>query len=549
MNAHRFSQLAATTLAVLLLLSIESRAQTFIVGQVVDPNGVGVPGVDIDVDNLRGGGDPDLFNDGTDPGGFFTTTVENAGVFHFFFRPPPPPATSLLVKVVPDVVTVGTTNMGVIQLEQGVPVSGRVVGPTGLPAGGVNFDLLDGAGNLLEIAGGFSDLFGNFSFAAPAGPVEWRFNTLGVITEVLAPTALDVTITGPSMAMGDVVLPRGYHFMATLLRPNGLPLPNTDTDTFDSATGELVYTPSDNSSSTGLVDLVLAAGTYDFVVCPTVATGIAAMGAKGIPVVADFNAGPIMTQSGFLLSGVVRDGAANPVGGVNIDIEDSNGDDIFLCGDSTNAAGQYQLIVPPGTWTLEYKPNYALPLGASIQGGVTIGANMVNNVVLPACPTHTPYGTGLAGKGGFVPALSASGGSARLGNPNYALEITGGLGRGQAMIVSGLEPASMPFQGGTLLVDGVTPPTGQSNGLAATGIGFADLLDSNNPVPMVFGVTTVRLGGTRGVAGTGALSWPDPIPSTPVLAGLTRYVQVVVKDKNAVQGVSLSNGISITYCE
>ena len=52
--------------ATLLLTLVPAARSDTIVGQVVDSFGVGVAGVDIDVKNLGGGGDPDPVNDGTD---------------------------------------------------------------------------------------------------------------------------------------------------------------------------------------------------------------------------------------------------------------------------------------------------------------------------------------------------------------------------------------------------------------------------------------------------------------------------------------------------
>ena len=56
-----------------------------ITGHVVDIFGNGVQGVDIDVENEGSGGDPSIFNDGTDATGFFSTTVSDFGVFNIEF--------------------------------------------------------------------------------------------------------------------------------------------------------------------------------------------------------------------------------------------------------------------------------------------------------------------------------------------------------------------------------------------------------------------------------------------------------------------------------
>src|SRR5215510_3927937 len=95
-----------TALPPLLLLSpLGSLASAdAITGRVVDQNGVGVAGVDIDVINLGSGGNPHEVNDGTDANGNFLTTIDQSGVFEVRFFPPPPPLTSLLTGVVTNVV-------------------------------------------------------------------------------------------------------------------------------------------------------------------------------------------------------------------------------------------------------------------------------------------------------------------------------------------------------------------------------------------------------------------------------------------------------------
>jgi hypothetical protein len=232
--------------ALALVLAGDVRAD-FVVGQVKNPQGVGVAGVDIDFENLRGGGRPNVFNDGTDAGGFFTTTVD-PGFYDITFTPPAPPASTLLVGKLPAVVVAGTVNLGVITLQQGVSVQGRCVNSALLPVSGVNLDIVDSAGALLAVPGAHTDLFGQFLIAVPALAMEFRYNTLGVFGQTLAPKTQDVnTSSGVAQNLGDIVLQPGFHLTATFLRPNGLPVADTDTDTFVSATGDLVYTPGDNT--------------------------------------------------------------------------------------------------------------------------------------------------------------------------------------------------------------------------------------------------------------------------------------------------------------
>ena len=86
MTSLQLPQRFATFLGVTLLLALPTAADNLI-GRVVDSNGVGVVGVDIDVDNLGSGGDPDIFNDGTDAQGFFNVTLP-PGQYVVRFTPP-----------------------------------------------------------------------------------------------------------------------------------------------------------------------------------------------------------------------------------------------------------------------------------------------------------------------------------------------------------------------------------------------------------------------------------------------------------------------------
>ena len=89
--------LAGRAALLLLLLSLETQSDT-ITGRVVDGNGVGVAGVDIDVKNLGSGGTPNISGDGTDADGFFSTTLP-AGLYRVFFKPPPPPVTPTVEQI------------------------------------------------------------------------------------------------------------------------------------------------------------------------------------------------------------------------------------------------------------------------------------------------------------------------------------------------------------------------------------------------------------------------------------------------------------------
>ena len=265
--------------------------------------------------------------------------------------------------------------------------------------------------------------------------------------------------------LGDVVLQRGFSINATLLLPGGLPAVNVDSDTRDALTGETVWTPGDNSDATGTFHVVLPVGSYDFVVCPKVATGLLAQEFQGVPIVGDFFGGTHTLQPGVLVTGTVLDVLGQPLKNIDVDLLDPlTGAEVPLCGDNTNVAGQYSIIAPPGTYDLAFTPPHDQFFGSSLEAGVVVSIPVTVNGVLPDCPPPMPYGTGLAGAGGIVPELSTEGGSSRLGNDEFALDISDAVGGASAWLVLGDVQASIPFHSGTLLVDS-TPPAGNGPGI------------------------------------------------------------------------------------
>ena len=142
--------------------------------------------------------------------------------------------------------------------------------------------------------------------------------------------------------------------------------------------------------------------------------------------------------------------------------------------------------------------------------GEIVGVNTREDAV--ACSgSFTPYGTGTPGAGGFVPALRG------IFNPcpghHIALDFLDFLGGTPGALFIGLQPASLAFVGGTLLVDPVGPFVQVSFPFPGAGPGGGDF----------------RL--------------PFVLSNEPALIGLQLYLQAAASDAAAPGGVSLSNGL------
>ena len=113
------------------------------------------------------------------------------------------------------------------------------------------------------------------------------------------------------------------------------------------------------------------------------------------------------------------------------------------------------------------------------------------------------------------------------------------------MALVGYAEASTPFRGGPLHVAGGVPPDGSSPGFVQNIHGA----DDGNLWPIGFDMLFFDLPGAKDVAGAGNFVVAAPIPNLPILNGLSRFIQLLVKDRDAVQGWAMSPGMRITFCD
>lgn len=136
------------------------------------------------------------------------------------------------------------------------------------------------------------------------------------------------------------------------------------------------------------------------------------------------------------------------------------------------------------------------------------------------CSAPTAYGVGKAGSGAVLPRLSASGGPAEPGNADFTINLSGGLGGANALLILGLAPSSVQAPWGRLLVDVAGP---------------------HLMIPFV-------LTGAAGGFGAGTANVPLPIPADVGTARFDVYFQAIVFDSGAAAGVSHSRGLKVEVC-
>lgn len=505
-----------------LLVSSNLAFGDLIVGHVVDQNGVPVPGVNIDAIRVSNGNDQNLANDGTNANGDFSTTIP-AGVYDIVFFAPPPPQTTLLPKVIKNVVVTGTKNLGTVQFQLGVALSGHVQTPAGVPISQVTVRVIDEvAGADVPLAIHRSDAFGNFNVAVPANALEVQLLSASVPLQLFESRSIKVTPLA-STNMGNLALRPAFAVTAHCQRAsNGAQVPSVNVDVVEVATGNKLLTPNDNTDTFGNVTVVIPAGTYDISFCPLFASRLVTTNLTGQVITGTTNLGNIALEAGFVLSGIIRNYNGVPISGADVDVRKKfPSTKIILCGDNSTASGAYAVMVPAGTLKVTFHPpTFGMSLGNDIHKNIVVSADTVLDGTLPFCAPSLNYGTGLAGKGGFVPHITTVGGAATPDNQNFALRLTNGLGGGSGVLTLSLVPTSVPFAGGTLLVS--------TN--AAVSISIPLVLD-----------------GANGVGGAGNKTYVLPFDLAPA-AGYDLYAQYFVIDAAAPQGWSFSDAVRFSIC-
>jgi hypothetical protein len=505
---HSFHTRFLLSLGTAALLSATASAD-LITGMLVTSTGAPVAFADIDAKNNGGGGDPTLINGGTDALGQFFTTIP-AGNYDLTFTPPL--GVPGLVLTIENVTVAGTLNLGTIALPAAHLLSGVCVDAGGSTLSGINIDVIDAAGDNIDLAGDTTDGAGAFTVAVPPGAIEVRFDAFA---QSKPSKSLQLSMTAANN-LGTLVFPEGNAVVGIVRKTNGAAVPGCDIDVFD-ASGAKLYTPGDSTDASGVFNVLLAVGSYRFEFCPPFSSALAAKAVDPVVVSSSTNLGIVTLQTGVVLSGSIKSHLNVAVPNADIDLFlAGTSTPVVLCGDNANGAGNYQVIVPLGTYDAVFSPpGFALALTTQHVNGIVVSGNKVQNGVLPACPFSTSYGSGLGGTSGVKPLLSSSGGAPRVGNPSYAWTISQAQPASFGVLGVGFGQLALPLLGGTVLIDIFQP------------------------------YTTFTLF----VGGAGSAVKPLPVSITPSLVGVSVYAQYFGIDAGAPQGISMSNGLQTTFCE
>ena len=157
------------------------------------------------------------------------------------------------------------------------------------------------------------------------------------------------------------------------------PVAGGDLDFTVSATGQRIVTPGDNTDAAGFYSVCVLPNVYDIAFAPAAGTRLMGRLLTGVDLTADIGVELDVTlQAGTVLSGVVRDPQGQPVGLVDIDVDQDGVGRIYTPGDNTDpATGAYRVVIPNGTHRVRWAP----PRGSRLRGlevePVVVGGDLV----------------------------------------------------------------------------------------------------------------------------------------------------------------------------
>jgi hypothetical protein len=387
-----------SAIAVLVIFFSGSAGAFTLSGTVTDIDTNAVPQVAIQI-YFNGSPVGDLF-DTTDGLGFYSITNIPSATYDISFTPDP--IFNLQPRTIFDFTILGDTVLDVrLFPENHFYIEGIVTDTLGNGLDSIDLNVYDQiADTLIATTGDDTDSTGFYDVLVPAG--FYRLVYRPVVGQPYVPAQFfNVEISGDTII--DVELEGGYYLQGTVTGPDG-PVANADLDADDSFTGERIYTLNDNTDGSGHYQIVLPPGTFDINVTPQTGDRIVPGIVYGF-VINSNSTLDFSLDAGFIFSGNVERTGGAGVPDVDLDVYESGSDiKLFTPGDNTDISGQFQLVLPTGTFDIDFEPPDSLRLSSVLLTDFPFNGDTSITVVLDTGMVVS--GTVTDSIGGGVPHVS-----------------------------------------------------------------------------------------------------------------------------------------------
>jgi hypothetical protein len=346
-------------------------------GYVRDSTGTGLPDIDLNITDEITGLPLYISGDNTDEEGYYDLIVPS-GRFTIIYRRV---GGGRLVPVELGGVNIsGDTSIDVV-MSTGFFVSGLVTGPGGEPVAGADLDAEDSfSGIKIYTPGDNTDNNGHYQLLLPPGTYD--INVAPDPSERLLPGIVYLFPVYHDTTL-NFSLESGFLLSGTVTDPDDNGVFDVDLDIINPADGTELFTPSDNTDSSGVYNIVIPPGVFDIDYKPrAVPPYLAPFDLNDVVVSGDL-VRDVTLSYGVLVSGTVHDTRNRPVSSVDIDARDTvDLDDIPLVGDFTDSSGSFATVLPIGTYDLDFNPTRSLRLAAKRLLSVSLNADTTLSVVL-----------------------------------------------------------------------------------------------------------------------------------------------------------------------
>jgi hypothetical protein len=400
-------------------------------GQVTDNLAVGVDAVDINVIDANTGNKLFTPGDNTDINGNYSVVVPS-GTYDLTYGPP---KTTKLVAVTDTNIAIFSNTVHNVTLNPGFLIDGTVTDNNTTPVPDVDLDaFISSTGAKVTTPGDNTDNNGIYSIVVPGGTLDISYDPL--LSTGLAPLLLpDVVITKDTTI--NVTLFPGITISGQVKDPFNTGVPNVDLDVIDTLTQLKLSISGDVTDQNGNYSIRIPVGDYDITYEPLVSTHLVPQKLAGLSLANDTTIN-ISLSAGVILSGKVSNQSSQGIPLVDLNVTNSATQQrLFTPSDNTDASGNYALVIPAGTYDIDFNTPTGTRYVAKLLSNQVITSDKTLNVILS---------TGFYVSGKVSDPLSSGVASVRIG-ADYTYtgqeqlitnKLTDGAGNYQIVLPSGL---------------------------------------------------------------------------------------------------------------
>ncbi len=286
-------------------------------------------------------------------------------------------------------------------------ITGRVVDASGVGVAGVDIDFvrLGGGGNPHELNDG-TDANGNYFTTVDPGIYEVRFFAPAPPTTTLLPGVLTPVSVSGTVNLGTLTLVNGVSIAGTAQNSASQPVGGIKVTVYNANTNQLLLAKNDVTSAFGTFLMAVPKNTplrAEFLTTGVIGQTLVPRELFGtLP--GNTNMGTLTFQNGFHLTGTVHRENGTPVSGADTDVVDiATNQTLFTPNDNTNTLGNFDVVVPAGTFELDViRPTGQVLVGVEVKnlniaGPTNVGVLTMRNGVFLSGTVRNPLGVPVEG--------------------------------------------------------------------------------------------------------------------------------------------------------